>query len=195
MNHPDAAFPDFKGLSDDLYQQWERSMAQWWDQVLESPGLLDATNKSVSGMAKARANYEEKVDEQLVKLHLPTRADLTRLARIAGLLEKRLLEIEDAVLDIKDGLATRDAAMARIERETIQARIEAAETRLELRAKLNALHARLDGAASAQPLAETAPPDDPSPGSTAAAPAASPADGAAVKKPAARSRRSSTKPR
>jgi hypothetical protein len=178
MSQPDAPFPDFKGLSDDLYQQWERSMATWWDQVLESPALLDATNKSVSGMAHARARYEAQVDEQLLKLHLPTRADITRLGRIAGLLEKRLLEIEDVVLDIKDSLANRDAALARVERETIQARIEAAETRLELRARLDALQAQLQpqlqpqlpvqpASASdgpSQPLAQAAAPAPPEPG-------------------------------
>ena len=146
MSPTDAPFPDVKGLSEDLYQQWEKSMTAWWDQVLESPSFLDATNKNVAGMARMRARYEEQVDEQLMKLHLPTRGDMTRLARIATLLEKRLLEMEDTILELRDGMATRDAAIARLEKETIQARIEAAEARLELRAKLDELAARFEGA-------------------------------------------------
>jgi hypothetical protein len=159
MSQPDAAFPDFKGLSEDLYQQWEKSMTAWWDQVLESPSFLDATNKNVSGMARMRARYEEQVDEQLMKLHLPTRGDMTRLARIATLLEKRLLEMEDTILELRDGMASRDAAIARLEKETIQARIEAAEARLELRARLDELAVRLDaGAEGNEPAAKAAKP-------------------------------------
>lgn len=159
MSQPDAAFPDFKGMSEELYQQWEKSMTAWWDQVLESPSFLDATNKNVSGMARMRARYEEQVDEQLMKLHLPTRGDITRLARIATLLEKRLLEMEDTILDLRDGMAARDAAIARLEKETIQARIEAAEARLELRARLDELAARLEGPAeSSEPAAKNAKP-------------------------------------
>ncbi len=143
MQNPNS-FPDFKALSDDLYKQWESAMTNWWDQVLESPAVLEASGKQMSQMTAMRARYEEQVDAQLHRMHLPTRSDLTRLARIASLLEKRLLEMEDNVLEMKDTLEAQRAAMARMEKETIQARIEAAEARLEMRTRLEELQARLD---------------------------------------------------
>lgn len=127
-----AATPDMKKLGDELYGHWERAMGTWWDQVLESPAFLGAMGKNLEGTAKARGQYERSVDDTMEKLHLPTRGDLIRVARVSTLLEEKLLQQEDLVLELKDRLAG-------MEREVVQARIEAAEARLELREGVQAL--------------------------------------------------------
>lgn len=139
---------DFAKLSQDMYSQWESSMTAWWDQVLDSPDFLKASGDNLSRMAQARKQYETQVDEGLTRMHLPTRSDLVRVARIATLLEERLLQVEDSLLKMQDQLAS-------VEKETIQARVEAAEARLEQREHLVQLQARLDAleGAGAKPAA------------------------------------------
>ncbi|GDX83914.1 hypothetical protein LBMAG42_57250 [Deltaproteobacteria bacterium] len=128
--------PDLSKLGDELYKHWEGAMTSWWDQVLESPSFLGAMGQNLEGAARARGQYERSVDDTMEKMHLPTRSDVVRVAKIAAMLEERLLQQEDLVLELKDQLG-------RLERETIQARIEAAEARLELRDTLAALRSDL----------------------------------------------------
>lgn len=125
---------DFSKLSADLYRNWERAMAGWWDQVLESPSFLGAMGQNLAAQSQARAVYERSVDEQMERMHLPTRKDLVRVTRIATLLEERLLAQEDLLLQLKDQLAA-------AERAALTARIDAAEARLELRDSVAALRA------------------------------------------------------
>ena len=129
--------PDLSKLSGELYRQWEKGMAQWWDQVLESPAFLSGMGQSLSGQAQARANYEQAVDQTLEQLHIPSRKDFIRLTRVATMLEDKLLSLEDKLLAVGDQLAAQ-------ERETLLARVESAEARIEAREQLAALQARLD---------------------------------------------------
>ena len=131
--------PDLGKLGDELYHHWERAMGSWWDQVLDTPGVLGAMGQGLGATARARGQYERSVDDTMQKLHLPTRGDVVRVAKIAGMLEERLLQHEDLVLELKD-------QVARLERETVVARIEAAEARLELRETLAALRADIGSA-------------------------------------------------
>ncbi|MCB9796718.1 MAG: hypothetical protein H6741_28805 [Alphaproteobacteria bacterium] len=133
--------PDLSKLSGEMYRQWETAMAQWWDQVLESPAFLSAMGSNLAAQSQARARYEEAVDDSMAKLHLPSRQDLTRLTRIVTQLEDRLLAMEDRMLEMADQVAT-------MEREALKARVEAAETRIEMRERLAELEAKL---AASQP--------------------------------------------
>lgn len=138
------ASPDPSRLSGDLYRQWEKAMSGWWDQVLESPAFLGAVGQNLTAGAQTRSAYEKVVDETMERMHLPTRQDMVRLAKVCTMLEDRLLAQEDILLELKDKLAAS-------EREAIQARIEAAETRLELRERLDALQHKLDGGTTPAP--------------------------------------------
>ncbi len=140
--------PGFTGkLPDELYGIWERSMGQWWDQVLDSDAFLKTMGENLSATTKARAGYEKSVDETLTRMHLPTRSDVVRLAKIASMLEDRLLQQEDVLLGMKD-------RMAALEKEALAARIEAAEARLELRETLAELRATLAPLKGAPPKGE-----------------------------------------
>ncbi len=121
----------------ELYTIWEQSMTRWWDQVLDSNATLKAMGEGLSAQSKARAGYESSVDDTLTRMHLPTRTDVIRLAKIASMLEDRLLSQEDVLLEVRDQLVE-------MEKVAIQARIEAAETRLEMRERLAELQARID---------------------------------------------------
>ena len=138
--------PDLSKLSGELYRQWEKGMAQWWDQVLESPAFLSGMGQSLSGQAQARANYEQAVDQTLEQLHIPSRKDFIRLTRVATMLEDKLLSLEDKLLTLGDQLAAQ-------ERETLLARVESAEARIEAREQLAALQARLDALEGKAPAA------------------------------------------
>jgi hypothetical protein len=136
--------PDFTKMSQQIYDQWEQGMTAWWDQVLESPAFLSALGDTVANQSRARGQYAKAVDENLKRMHLPTRGDLVRVARIATLLEEKVLTVEDHLLSIQDTLG-------RIEKEAITARIDAAETRIELRERLNALEERLEALEGKKP--------------------------------------------
>lgn len=129
--------PDFSKLSQQFYEQWEQGMTAWWDQVLESPAFLNAMGDNLANQARARGTYAKAMDDSLTRMHLPTRGDLVRVARIATMLEEKVLSVEDRLLDIQDSLG-------RLEKEAITARIDAAETRIELRERLAQLEARLE---------------------------------------------------
>ena len=121
-------------------------MGGWWDQVLENPSFLDAMGKNLGGAAQARGKYEQGVDQSMERMHLPTRNDVIRVAKIAAMLEERMLQQEDVVLGLKDQLT-------RLEKEAVHARIEAAEARLELRETLAAIRGELGRGASSMALA------------------------------------------
>jgi hypothetical protein len=119
-------------LSQDLYDQWERSMTAWWDQALASPGFLGTLGRGLAAQSGARGAYERKVDAQMERMHLPTRKDLVRVTRIATLLEEKVLAQEDRLVELQDELAA-------ARREVVQARIEAVQARIEVRDTLAAL--------------------------------------------------------
>jgi hypothetical protein len=121
----------------EMMKAWEKSVAAWWDEVLDSDEFLDAMGSNVAGGARARAGYEQNVDKGMQSLHLPTRKDLVRVARICGLLEDKLLGMEDKLLAMDDRLAD-------MERASLQARIDAAEARLANQEKLATIEAKLD---------------------------------------------------
>lgn len=111
-------------------------MGAWWDQVLQSPAFLGAMSENLAARTQARASYERAMESAMDRMHLPTRKDIGRVARIATLLEERLLAQEDLLLSLTDQLA--DA-----QREAVQARIDAANARLELQEELGRLRAEL----------------------------------------------------
>jgi len=123
---------DFSRLPEEMYKVWEQGMTNWWEQVLDSNVFLKAMGDNLSTQSHARAQYERSVDDTLTRLHLPSRADVLRLARIASMLEERLLRHEDLLLSVQDRSANQ-------EKESIQARIASAEARLESRGQLEQL--------------------------------------------------------
>ena len=132
-----TATPDFSAFTGEIYETWEKSMTQWWDQVLESPAVLENMGKLFSDATRARSTYEESVDKGLEQLHLPTRQDLLRVARIASLLEDRQLALEDRLLSLEDRLVD-------MEKEALKARVDAAETRLMVEDRLSSIDHKLD---------------------------------------------------
>lgn len=138
---------DFAALTQQWYQQWEKGMTAWWDQVLDSPSFLGTMGDNLANQARARGAYAKMVDDGLASAHLPTRNDLIRVLRIATMLEEKILGVEDRLLTMQDSLQ-------RIEKEALTARIEAAESRVELTEKLAALQAKL-AELEAQPAASS----------------------------------------
>lgn len=125
---------DASKLTGEMYRAWEKSMAAWWGQVLESPQFLGQLGQNVEAQAKARKGWEDAVDKTMGDMHLPSRSDVTRLAKVASMLEDRLLSLEDRLLSMQDQLD-------RIEKGALQARVDAAEALLAVQEKLAVLEA------------------------------------------------------
>ena len=128
--------PDLDRVSSEMYKTWEKAMGAWWDEVLESPAFLGTVNKNLKHSADARGATTQAMDAWMTQMHLPTRDDIVRVARIASLLEDRLLAQEDLLLEMKDRLVA-------AEKEAVKARIEAAETRIALEDRLASVDAAL----------------------------------------------------
>lgn len=126
----------FTRLTGDLYRGWEKAMTSWWDQVLDSPAFLNQLGDNLTAQSAARARYEEHVDRSMTAMHLPSRKDVVQLARIATLLEDRILAMEDRLLAMEDQLV-------RMERDSLQARVDAAEALVAVRESLEALDAKV----------------------------------------------------
>jgi hypothetical protein len=118
------------------YETWERSLAAWWDKVLDTPDVLRTANQSLAAQVEARKAMHQTGQRWMERMNLPTRADLSRLVRIATLLEEKLLGLDDRLLDVQDRVIA-------AEREAVRARVEAAETRLLLLERIAALEDRL----------------------------------------------------
>lgn len=136
---PDASRPDLNKMSTEMFRTWEKAMGAWWDQVLESPSFLGQVNSGMGQAARARGAWTDAVDKSMEAAHLPSRTDVVRMLKVATLLEERLLAQEDVLLELKDRLAT-------AEKDALAARIESAETRLELGDKLDTILAHLGAA-------------------------------------------------
>ncbi|MDP2310115.1 MAG: hypothetical protein Q8P18_29125 [Pseudomonadota bacterium] len=164
MATPRGKPPGPTRFSEQLYQGWEKAMGAWWDQVLQSPSFLGAMSENLVSRTQARATYERTMEGAMDRMHLPTRKDIGRVARVATLLEERLLAQEDLLLSMKDQLAAaqRDAVQARI--DTAQARLELKDQLIQLRGELASLQV------TTQPAELAAPVEPPAP----AAPASSP---------------------
>ncbi|MED5371384.1 MAG: poly(R)-hydroxyalkanoic acid synthase subunit PhaE [Myxococcota bacterium] len=166
--------PDFNKLSGQMYDVWEQSMTRWWDEVLESPAFLKQMGQNLASQGRLRSAYEKQVDKNLEQLHLPTRQDMLRVARIASLLEDRQLQLEDRILQLQDKLVE-------LEKEALTARVEAAEARLEMNERLAGMESKLD-----QLLAQSAAPAKKAPARrTRKAPAKAAAKAAAESPPKA----------
>src|SRR5690348_13647921 len=107
----------------ELYREWERSVATWWNTVLDDPAFVRGMGDAAAGRGRAVAMAQESVDKTMEAWHLPSKRDLVRLSRIASMLEDRLVELEDQVADVI-------GALERIEKEALKARIHAAEARV-----------------------------------------------------------------
>lgn len=130
----------FSRLTGDIYRSWEKAMTRWWDQTLDSPDFLATLGENLTVQSAARAQYEEHVDKSMAAMHLPSRKDVVRLARIATLLEDRILAMEDRLLALEDRLV-------RMERDALQARVDAAEALLAVSEKLDAIDGKLEAPA------------------------------------------------
>lgn len=142
------ATPDMTQMHDEMYDAWEKAMGQWWTQVLDSPTFIQGMGQGLGAQAKARSAYEQQVDKTMESMHLPTRKDLVRVAKICTLLEDRLLALEDRLLELDD---QRVAA----EKDALQARIDAAEARLAHAEQLATIEGKLDALLAAAPRKRT----------------------------------------
>ncbi len=138
------ATDDFSKLTGEMYRQWEQSMARWWDTVLDDPNTVTGMGKNLASQARLRGQWEESVDKSMEAMHLPSRKDVVRLAKIAAMLEDRIVALEDTVLENRDQLD-------RIEKETLRARVDAAEALITVQEKLEAIEQKLDALLAAKP--------------------------------------------
>jgi hypothetical protein len=129
-------------------RQWEQSLAKWWDTAIEDPAFVRGVGDALAGRAQLRSSWEQGVERTLDQMHMPSKRDVVRLARIASMLEDRLVDIEEQLADMC-------CRLDRMEKETLRARIDSAEALIRLEERLSALHEKLDAKPDAKPPART----------------------------------------
>lgn len=128
---------DLASLSSEMVRQWERNLAQWWSALLDDPSAVRGMGERLAAQAELRGRWEEGVDRSMEAMHLPSRKDLVRLARIASMLEDRLVAIEDQVLEQGERLEG-------LNKEVLRARVDAAEALVTVDERLATIEAKLD---------------------------------------------------
>jgi hypothetical protein len=128
-------------IASEMAREWEQTMSRWWNAVLGDPEAVRGMGRAVAAQARAKEQWEDGVDRSMEALHLPSRKDLIRLARIVSLLEDRLVALEDRALDQSDKLDE-------IYKDALKARVDAAEARLSIDDRLAAIEAKLDALAA-----------------------------------------------
>lgn len=131
------ATDDLGKLSGEWYRQWEEGVTKWWDAVLDNPTFVKGMGDNLAQQSRTRARWEEGVEKSMEAMHLPSKKDLVRVARITSLLEDRVVGVEDRVLSVVDQLD-------RIEKEMLKARVADAEGKLRLEDRLTAIEERLE---------------------------------------------------
>jgi len=141
---------DLKDKSMEMYHQWEKSMATWWDGMLDDPTVVKGMGDNLAAQSRVRRGFEDQVDKTMADMHLPSRSDVVRVARIASLLEDKVLAVEDALLEQHD-------ALQRIEKESLQGRIQQAESLVAVQDRLDTIESKLDALLTAVQQAAPAP--------------------------------------
>ena len=141
---------ELKDMSMEMYRQWEKSMSTWWDGVLDDPSVIQGMGENMAAQSKVRKGYETQVDKTMETMHLPSRKDVVRVARIASLLEDKVLALEDALLEQQD-------ALQRIEKDSLKARVEQAETLIAVQDRLDTIEGKLDALLAAVQQVQVAP--------------------------------------
>lgn len=93
--------------------------------------------EQIAARSALRGAWEAQVDRSMESMHLPSRTDLLRLARIVSSLEDRLVAVEDQVFE-------QSVQRSRLERETLKARVHAAEALVTVTERLACLEEKID---------------------------------------------------
>ena len=116
-------------LHSEWMRQWEESVSKWWDSALEDPAFSTSMSEALAGRACARSLQSQITSQALDQMHLPSRQDVLRVAKIASLLEDRLVALEDRLEETV-------ARLDRMEKENLRARIEMTELLLRIEERL-----------------------------------------------------------
>jgi hypothetical protein len=125
--------------SNQLYEQWEKGMTEWWESLMQNPAFLGSLGDNMANMTQMRTAWDDAIDQGLDRARMPTRKDMIRLASVVSLLEDKLLKVEDQLLNSHDRLIEMEKAL-------LTSRIESAEMRLELNERLSRMELALERA-------------------------------------------------
>ncbi len=125
--------------SNQLYEQWEKGMTEWWESMMQNPAFLGSLGDNMASMTQMRTAWDDAIDQGLERARMPTRKDMIRLASIVSLLEDKLMKVEDQLLNSNDRLVEMEKAL-------LVSRIESAEMRLELNERLSRIELALERA-------------------------------------------------
>ena len=53
---------DLKDMSMEMYRQWEKSMATWWDGLLDDPTVIKGMGDNLAAQSRVRKGFEDQVD-------------------------------------------------------------------------------------------------------------------------------------
>ncbi len=128
-----------KDASNQMYEQWEKGMTEWWEGMMQNPAFLGSLGDNMANMTQMRTAWDDAIDQGLERARMPTRKDMIRLASIISLLEDKLMKVEDQLLASGDQLVQMEKAL-------LTSRIESVEMRLELNERLSRIELSLERA-------------------------------------------------
>lgn len=81
------------------FDAWEASTAQWMEQVLKSPAVLEPAGALLTAAMRAKAAGDRAVADWWGAMGLATRRDQERAMHALNQLQSRLMDLEEALRD------------------------------------------------------------------------------------------------
>jgi hypothetical protein len=86
-------------LCKQLFDTWERATADYLEQVLRSPAVLEPGGAWLTGLMKLKARGDELAAGCWGSLGLPTKRDQERTLHLLNQLNSRVLDLEERLED------------------------------------------------------------------------------------------------
>lgn len=113
--------PDLATVWRDAMRDWEAHTNATLNRLSGTESFSASMNQMLTGMVKAQAAYGEAVEQALIKLNLPNRADIRALAAKLDDVERKLDALA-ARLDAPSGATSPEPAAAPLPPRTKKAR-------------------------------------------------------------------------
>lgn len=84
------------------FYAWESATAQWTEQVLRSPFVLQPAGAALSAMMRAKADADRRSASLWSAVGLPTRHDQERMLHAINQLNSRILDLEEQLAAAHD---------------------------------------------------------------------------------------------
>ena len=87
-----------------LFSEWEKKLAEFLDKRMRDPDFMSVVGKGIATTMDAKSAFDQRMEEWLKTLQLPTKTDLEKIWVTLNALETRVIDMEDRIEALEDRL-------------------------------------------------------------------------------------------